>query len=250
MVQLINKPDVINQNKIRTNNSDPALPDAAITAPPAETYVGLHVIAPMAATEPPREAVLTTDCITYSDHFTLDPIDTNIKYSQSELPENLNHYVSMDGGHESEMIEKPPLDDIQYLSLLSKANKKSGQKLGVLKPTFFKKMIQVHNQTCRVSVNISTKDNISMPQSIEIMHILTPESTLKWVFKKSLKVMCLVVLACSKFKRSGLLISKIRSPLTLGLIMDGEFNNYIPLIHDGSRHEPPLRTFNIYPMFK
>ena len=62
--------------------------------------------------------------------------------------------------------------------------------------------------------------------------------------------MCLVVLACSKFKKSRLIISKIRSPLTLGLIMDGEFHNYIPLIHDGSRHEPPLRTFNIYPMFK
>ena len=161
----------------------------------------------------------------------------------------------MDGGHGSEMLEKQPLEDIQYLSLLNKANKKSGQKLGVLKPTFFKKMIQVHNQTCRVSVNISTKDteaqnNICMPQSIEIMHILTPESTLKWAFKKSLKVMCLVVLACSKFKKSRLIISKIRSPLTLGLIMDGEFHNYIPLIHDGSRHEPPLRTFNIYPMFK
>ena len=62
--------------------------------------------------------------------------------------------------------------------------------------------------------------------------------------------MCLVVLACSKFKKSRLIISKMRSPLTLCLIMDGEFHNYIPLIQDGSRHEPPLRTFNIYPMFK
>ena len=96
-------------------SSGPALPDA----PSAETYVGLHVIAPIATTELPHEAVFTTN---QTDHFTLDPIDNNIKYSQNQLPENLNHYVSIEGGHESKMIEKP-LDDIQYLSLLSKANK-------------------------------------------------------------------------------------------------------------------------------
>ena len=133
------------------------------------------------------------------------------------------------------MPEKQPLEDIQYMSLLNRANKQSGQKLGKLKPTFFEKMIKIHNQTCRVSVNILTKgteaqNNICMPQSIEILHVLTPESIIKWAFKKSLKVMCLVVLACSKFKKSRLIISKLTSPLTLGLIMDGEFHNYVPLI--------------------
>ena len=89
-------------------------------------------------------------------------------------------------------------DDAQVLVLLGKTmqNEKSG--LGSMRDTFFDKISTLHNSKCSIQI----KTNGHEVRKIQIGHLIPVECYFKFSYPKIVKINTIVVLACSKFRRS------------------------------------------------